>query len=435
MQSSLKDNFCSSPWFHLRIDPAGYYLPCRWGTDWGTANVNTKYHISTTSLNEYMNSVFMKSIRSDLLNGKKLDICSACYYEDEHNKVSGRQKQLLKSAIRIDNFTKTFCASPHWDKFSTELVDSPVDLQIDIGNTCNSACIMCNPRYSSRLASDYKKLVAIEPALFNAPTEFKNWTDDPNLADKFINELAEISNLRYIHLLGGETLYLKSFYDICNRLIDKGLAKNISLGITTNATLYTPEIEQVISEFKNVYLGVSIESVTTLNNYVRYPSQIDQILSNIDSYLELDNVHISLRITPSVLTIYHIDSLFRYMLDQKIIAESCNILYDPSCLRIELLPEYLRQEVIDKIQVIVDEYNLIKTETIINRRRSDLNESVIASIILEYLNFLKTYQTPYNIEQERLNLVKFIQAFETIRNNKILDYLPEYEEFLRSSGY
>ena len=155
----LKDTFCSSPWFNIRIDPAGRFLPCRWSVH----QESTGYNIATTSIYEFMNSDVMREIRISMLAGDKLRMCNSCCYDDTNNKVSGRQRQLLKSAITITNFDKTFCASPHYSMFdqtetNNQLSYTPVDLQIDLGNTCNSACIMCNPTYSSKLSIDYDKL-------------------------------------------------------------------------------------------------------------------------------------------------------------------------------------------------------------------------------------------------------------------------------------
>ena len=56
MKSLLRDNFCSSPWFHIRIDPAGNYLPCRWGDQWEALTNSTQCNINNTKLSEYMNS-------------------------------------------------------------------------------------------------------------------------------------------------------------------------------------------------------------------------------------------------------------------------------------------------------------------------------------------------------------------------------------------
>jgi MoaA/NifB/PqqE/SkfB family radical SAM enzyme len=441
MKSLLSDNFCSSPWFHIRINPQGNYLPCRWDS-----YHNTSHHtIANTSITEYINSEVMTTLRLQILNGKSPDTCSSCKYEDQQNKVSGRQRQLLKSAINIQNFNKTLCASPHWEHFKYShnnqgyTNNQPVDLQIDLGNTCNSACIMCMPTYSSRLVSDYKKLHKIQPMLFRNPDVLVNWADDPVLVDKFVNELSEIPNIRYIHFLGGETLYLKSFYDICNQLIANGTAKSISLGTTTNCTVSTPELENIIKGFKHVHLGLSIETMHPVNDYIRWPSKIDDILNNIDKFIllrEQTGLHLSLRITPTIFSIYHIDTLFEFMIKNSITAESCNILQDPSCLRIELLPKKITEKIIEKINWIITKHNLVpNNQTILNRRRDDLVDPVIRDIIFEYKYLLETYQYPNNVEEERYTLVRYIRAFESLRNNTILDYLPEYEEFLRSYGY
>jgi hypothetical protein len=124
------------------------------------------------------------------------------------------------------------------------------------------------------------------------------------------------------------------------------------------------------------------------------------------------------------------------MIENSIIAESCNVLQDPKCLRIELLSKNLLNTALDKINRIIEKYNLIKPrQSLINRRNDNIKNLVIADIIFEYKNLLENIQAPDDIEQQRYDLVKFIKAFESLRNNSILDYLPEYEEFLRSYGY
>jgi hypothetical protein len=437
----LKDTFCSSPWFHLRIDPAGRYLPCRWSSHQNS----TGYTVANTTISEFMNSNTMQKIRTQMLDGDTLPMCSACHYEDKNNKVSGRQRQLLKSAVDINNFDKTFCSSPHWQLFEDTYSNTqssnyqPVDLQIDLGNTCNSACIMCSPTYSSKVSFEYNTLTKLEPGIFRIYENVKNWTDDPRLVDKFVGELSTIPNIKYIHFLGGETLYLKSFYDICDRLIDLGLSKNISIGTTTNCTVYTPGLERIISNFKHVHLGLSVEAIHAVNDYIRYPSTLSKVSSNITKFLALRknyDIHLSLRITPNILSIYHLDTIFELMLDQQVIAESCNILHDPSCLRIELLPKDLIEACLNKINQVIQTHRLVKNgQTIINRRREDLVDPVIAQVIFEYKHLLENIVVPADVEIERYNLVKYLKAFEQVHKNTILDYLPEYEEFLRSYGY
>jgi hypothetical protein len=211
------------------------------------------------------------------------------------------------------------------------------------------------------------------------------------------------------------------------------------MGTTTNCTVYDDRIEHIIKNFKQVHLGLSIESIDTLNDYLRWPSKIPNVLQTVEKFLAMrdsSNLQISLRITPNVFSIWHIDRLFEYMIEHHIIAESCNILSDPKCLRIELLPQALRTNVSNRLSKLIDKHGLVKAdEIIINRRREDLIDPVISEIIFEYKDFIDSFQEPSDIEKHRYDLVDYIKAFESIHHNNILDYLPEYEEFLRSYGY
>jgi MoaA/NifB/PqqE/SkfB family radical SAM enzyme len=392
---------------------------------------------------EFYNSAEMRDLRTRLLNGESPDHCEQCYYEDSFGKLSGRVRQLYKSAVDINNFDLTIRSSPHFEnfKFSNDTDGqsdlNPVDLQIDLGNTCNSACIMCYPTASSKLESDYKKLHKIEPMLFNNPTPYKSWTRNPEAMNSFIDQIADIKNIRYIHFLGGETLFDESFYQICERLIDAGLSKDIIVGTTTNGTIYNNRIQRFIENFKEFHLGISIESISPLNDYIRFPSTVKNILKNIDKFLALrdnSNLFVSLRITPNIFTIYELDKLMEYLIQNKVSAESCNILTEPRHLRMELIPDDIRAEIIDKFEKLIDKHDLKQTN-IINTRRSDLIDQSTANLILEYYNFISNFKVPPDAEQSKNELVRSLKAFESIRNNSILDYAPRYENFLRSIGY
>jgi MoaA/NifB/PqqE/SkfB family radical SAM enzyme len=433
----LKDSFCSSPWFHIRLSYDGSFKVCRWSTEY-----KTQYNIKNTSISEFYNIDEMRLLRTQLLNGEKPNGCATCYYEESFGKLNGRQRQLLKSAVTVDNFDLKLRASPHYNMFKYSLDNDglsnymPVDLQIDLGHICNSACVMCSPNQSTRLEKDYVKLNQIDSELFEKPMPYKSWTADPVTLDKFVNELSELP-IKYIHFLGGETLYDPAFYTICDKMIAQGIAKDIIVGTTTNATIYNEKIEQYAREFKEFHLGISIETVTPLNDYIRWPSKIDGVLNIIQQFKQLHdttNLFISLRITPNIFTISHIDTLVKYMLDNNLIAESCNILYKPSMLRVELMPVNIRNDIITKIEAIVNDYQLVKNN-VINVRDRNISREAIGDIIIDYLMFLKQFEIPVDADKQRYDLVRFIKAFEKLRGNKITDYVPEYTEFLTAYGY
>lgn len=430
----LKNTFCSSPWFHVRLTYDGSYDVCRW-----SKNGRTDFNIRDTSLMEFYNSNAMRQLRLDMLAGIKPTVCEPCYYQDTFGKLSGRVRQLNKSAITMTEFPLSFRSSPHLQLFeySQDMAGAsshfPTDLQIDLGNTCNSACIMCDPTASSRLVADYKKLNKLDSRLFAEPQPYRSWTEDQQVVDRFVKELQTFPYIRYIHFLGGETLYNQAFYDICQHLDGQDLI----VGTTTNGTIYDEHIEQLIPRFKEFHLGISIESVTKLNDYVRYPGPTDRILENILKFVALRNSHpglkLELRITPNLFTISELDQVFEFMIQHDIIAESCNILHQPRSLRMELMPNDIRQQTIVKLQAIVDRLGSYTPQ--VNTRRSDLSREIIAQLATEYLEFVKTYVRPTDAEESLEELVGFLKSFESIRNNSILDYAPRYTDFLRHIGY
>jgi MoaA/NifB/PqqE/SkfB family radical SAM enzyme len=445
---TFKNTFCSSPWFHLAVQPHGDYLPCRWidepGPHYRLLPKDGKDNVTTVSIMEYYNRDEIRQLRTALLNGEQPTECKSCYYEDGFNKLSGRQRQLLKSGIRSDEFDITLKASPHYDLFKYSLENNglsnyePTDLQIELGSLCNSACVMCSPAYSSRLVDDYRKLEKINPAQFQLPKLPPNWTENKEALDKFIDELLGLKSIKYVHFLGGETMYIEAFYTICERLIAEGRAKDIILGTTTNGTIYHQRLENIIGEFKQFHLGFSIETLNSVNDYIRYPSRIDHVRGNLLKLLALrntaPNLQISLRITPNIFTMYYIDQLVEFMFEHQVIAESCNILFKPSVLRIELMPEDLRQQTMVKLKNILDKYTA-KDSKVLNVRNKEFIADVIINVANDYLNVLHNLTIPDDVEDQRHKLVTFLKSWEQLRNNSILDHAPEYEPFLRLYGY
>ncbi len=155
----LEKTFCSSPWFHMTIQKDGSMQYCRW-----QVTNPTIHNIKTMSVEDYFQKV-LAAIRVDMLNGKTIPGCYSCHKMERHGKISGRQKQLLKTGITEKNFTNSFRSSPYFDKIKhsfdnkglTDLL--PVDWQIHLGNYCNSACMMCVPSSSSKLANEWHKKI------------------------------------------------------------------------------------------------------------------------------------------------------------------------------------------------------------------------------------------------------------------------------------
>lgn len=396
---------------------------------------------------EFFNSDAMNQFRNELVSGNAPAICNSCYYQGEFSKMCGRDKQLNWVGVSTSDFDATYALSPYKEAFeysarnngTTNLM--PIDLQVDLSDVCNSACMMCGPSLSTRLRAEYPKFIKLEPAFapYTAEPRITPWVDNPELLEKFISSLIRLPKVDYLHLLGGETLYIDSFYTICDRLIEANKAKDIIVGITTNCTVWKDELIPLISQFREFHLGLSIEAITSLNDYIRYPSKIDEVKQVIDKFLVLretcPGLFISLRITPTIFSIYYLDELVQYMVDNDLTAESCNILTNPTWLRCELLPEDLRKETISKLYAVARKNNLVKGNLTVDTRNKNLMRDVQANVLYEYIAFLENYEVPVDVEAERAKLVSRLQTYETVRGNRILEHAPEFEPFLRSYGY
>jgi len=330
----------------MRITNDGSMVYCRWSNKFNsTANIRDVDPVDFFQQH-------MAPLRRDLLQGRQLPECADCYQMDQHGKISGRQRQLLKTGVRLEQFEKTMQSSP-WAQSWTNNCDTgitdqlPQDWQIDLGNYCNSACVFCSPRDSSRLAAEWKKIGLID----QLPPS--NWTDDSVLVEKFTNILSQSKHVQYLHFIGGETVITPAFKTILKSLIASGLNHTATIGFTTNLTVWDQEVADLLCEFSGVNLGMSVETFDPVNDYVRWPSKIQHVTHTRDRWVELarqQNWIVQLRVTPTLLTISRLLSVYQYAWQQNIAVESCNFLQRPDYLRSSVLPSEIRQDCAKHLQ-------------------------------------------------------------------------------------
>ena len=409
----------------MRINNAGYYEYCRWADK--SQRIQTP-HIQEVSPQEFFQQ-HMTSVRQQLLAGEQPAGCSECSAMEQHNKVSGRQKQLLKVGVRVEQFEKTLVSSPWVDTFTAKDFDQlPQDWQIDLGNYCNSACVFCDPHSSSRIAQEYKRIGFIQ----DMPPA--NWTDDPELVQRFIDTLIQSSHIQYLHFIGGETVITPAFKIILRALIQAGLNRTATIGFTTNLTVWDTDVVDLLKQFHGVNLGMSVESFEIVNDYVRWPSKLPVVLENLDRWQELASQQewlLQLRTTPTLFTVGSLLSIYDYAWNRRICVESCNFLTEPAVMRPSVLPASYRSAIVARMRTWLDQHP-IAGDTVINIRDPNVSQLQNHQDLQSYVNYLENMPD----ESDQLPaLATFLKQLEASRGNSILTYLPEYEELFRSAGY
>lgn len=415
----------------MKIASNGQMKYCRWSSITGTVTEDSPVIGDIHPLTFFQST--MAPVRQTLLAGGSLPGCNDCYVMEKYGKVSGRQKQLLKTGITVADFVKSCASSPFVSEFEKSLQQGqtdllPLDWQIDLGNHCNSACVMCAPASSSRLASEFHRIGLIDklPVL--------NWTQDSARVDLLIDLLSKTSNLAYLHFVGGETLITPGFKKILQALVKHDFRHNITVGLTTNLTVWDPEINHMLGEFKQVNLGMSIDSTTRVNDYVRYPSDIQSVTEIMHQWIDLSRRHNwipTIRTTPTALTAGELLDIYKFALENQVGIESCNFLDEPQLLRMSVLPLMIRRHISAQIQNWL-QHQTIDTATVINTRDPNQVTQSILQDAASYVNYLEnspdeTHQLPA--------MIQYLKKLDQSRGNCVLDYLPEYEELFRAAGY
>ena len=410
----------------MRINNAGHYEYCRWATKDQRYSADS---IHTVTPAEFFQNR-MSDVRQQFLDGELPVGCAECDQTEQHNKVSGRQKQLLKIGVRLEQFEKTLASSPWVEEFSkgAATAQMPQDWQIDLGNYCNGACVFCDPQSSSRLATEFKKIGIV------SNTPLPNWTDDPVLVQQFIDTLTASPHIQYLHFIGGETLITPAFKIILKALIDAGLNRTATIGFTTNLGIWREDVVDLLKQFQGVNLGMSVESFKIINDYVRYPVCLPTVFETMDRWLAVAREHrwlTQFRITPTALTVGHMLGIYEYAWNHNIAIESCNFLNKPECLRPAVLPLEYRQSIIAELQNWIDQH-LVRAEVVLNIRDPNVARQQIVQDLQSYVNYLSTESD----QSWRLpDLVEYLKKLESNRGNSVITYLPEYEELFRSAGY
>lgn len=422
---TFKDSFCPSPWFHMRINNTGHYEYCRWASI-KTVGSSTP-NICDTTPAEFFNQTLIP-IRQQLLNGERPTGCTECYQMEEHGKISGRQKQLLKIGVQLPHFEKMLASSPWLPVFANNTPQMPQDWQIDLGNYCNSACVFCDPSFSSRLAAEWKQIGLID----KSPPA--NWCDNPVYLQSFIDTLIKSPYIQFLHFIGGETLITPAFKKILQALINAGLNKTATIGFTTNLISWDDDLVPLLTQFAGVNLGVSVEAFDAVNEYARWPAKQQQVNDILSQWVVLSQQHnwlMQIRTAPTILTIHKLLTVYDYAWEHGIPVESCNFLTDPVYLRPTVLPKKYRKPIIDQMQAWIDQ-RPNSTEIVVNIRHPNLVYTQIVQDLQSYVNYL---QTEADQSDQLPTLMQFLKRLELKRKNNILEHVPQYEELFRSAGY
>lgn len=259
-----------------------------------------------------------KLIREDIWNGKQVPHCRACYDFENQGLFSPRQKQSIIWLKDID--VATHFNSPN---SSPDHVPFFVDLRKD--NTCNLACISCNPKDSSL------------------------WAKELGIKNKRVNDIPNIESIysaKKIYMAGGEPLIIKEYLDIIKRISE--FNTSIELVINTNLTSFPTDLTSQLGKIEKCSLIVSIDSYGKVNDYHRYPSKFERLLKNLSIVKDIPNIYIMINTVVDAVSVFGFKDM--YELDQYVDEWNLRILQKPHELHIKNIPDRLKSHAQEQIE-------------------------------------------------------------------------------------
>lgn len=343
------NTFCILPWMHLATNASGNLRVCcnsTPGKNFITQPDGTPYKLWRDNLTEAWNSDTYKTIRKQLLNDERPEMCQRCFREEDAG---------LKSA-RIGWNQK-------WAKDQDYELEPEMDIKyvdLRLGNLCNLRCRMCNPYSSNQWVDEWKALTGQDLGQdeFNR-LKTMDWPENPKTWE---NLFALSDTVEEIYLTGGEPTVIREQHRLLQHFIDKGTAKDIRLKYNINMTNIPKHLLDMWAKFKRVQVNCSIDAYGDLNRYIRYPSRWKSVQKTWDQIRAIPNVSYEIHCTVQMYNILNLNKLIDWA-EPYNTRIYFNILNHPEELNIRVLPLDLKDEAayrlssyknMEKIQGVID---------------------------------------------------------------------------------
>lgn len=350
----LSSTMCSFPWMHSHSWPDGKAMLCciaHGGEEHGKVG-----DFSTHSYEEIMNSEKMKQVRLDLMSGKKIKECQACWIDEKRGKKSFREHNLQNYDVHklLDNTLE--------DGSLKEVQMLYMDFRFS--NLCNLGCQTCGSPLSSKLANDRKNEGEIrhltqKGVLSERGTITSFVYARPDFMEKDVYPY--IDNVEGFYFAGGEPLMHREHLDILNYLDEKEhYHKRITY--STNMSILKwkgVDFLEKWKKFNNILFWCSIDGHGEQLEYVREFSKHKNVFGNLKKIINLKNsfprknYRVQICYTHSVYNSYYLKEFIEFLYEDGILQEihdlELNFAYGDTNTT-ACLPDFAKKEWIQKTE-------------------------------------------------------------------------------------
>ncbi len=340
--------FCVMPHLGLAVQNEGDICACNINSQSYQLN-DSRQTIDKITIDQIWDSPTRKQIADILDSGVRNPGCKACWQDEDAGIKSSRQElNQLFGHLEPSN-------------------DQPKVLIVKPGNTCNAACRMCRPETSSSWYRDAYELVKQKKPDLSFKEYIKDFEsvknsfnpDSPNLWPVLNTWYKEMS---FIDIYGGEPWMIPGLWTSLQHAIDNDYAKDITLRLHTNGSWWSEKNIEILSKFKKVTIGISIDShIAKEFEYIRHRLNFQQVMDNSKKFMAYAKTHNNIEVyictTVTTINIYNLDDIVRSLKEEFVnttgyspVIGFTNFVYEPTIYDIRHLPKQVKQIIADKLK-------------------------------------------------------------------------------------
>lgn len=287
---------------------------------------------------QLFNTPSLQKERTMMLKNISVPSCDAACWQPESRGLASR-----RSYYKTDQITHTDIKS------DVEVLNIYVDTR------CNMTCVYCCKQYSSSWLNDIIKngpypvsvnnRYAINDLDLIVQKLGQKKIQESNLSQFLSQEIGKIINpkLREISISGGEPFLYNNLISLV-RTLSSECQIDIFSGLGVDEKRFS-RIIKALSNFKNVRITISADSIGSKYEFIRYGNTWDRFQRNLDTIRSF-GVDYKFHATLSNLTLFGIRDLIKYANGSIVGFNLCN---DPDFLSINVLDPISKQMIIDDI--------------------------------------------------------------------------------------
>jgi len=348
--------FCILPWINISTDTNGDVRLCCVSSEFLQKDDGSRFNLGQDNLQDILNSRHFKQVRQDMSQGKPVQGCERCYHDES---FGGKSNRIWHTMHFIKN--PNIKAKVNRSMLTDNSVNTVEYFDIRFGNLCNLACRSCYPGASSQLNREVIKLrdhTNISKFHLAHVNENNAWNETAVFRE---NLLSQLDNIDSYYMNGGEPTIINSNLGILQTMIDQSVSENITVSLNSNMTNGKKEFYDLLPKFKVVRFMASIDGVGRMQEYLRYPSDWNQIDKNFKKLLSLGLKNLKIQVTPVVskINLQFLTELLEYfdqVRSQYSIPMDINpiVLHQPALLDVQFLPLDYKTQCWNKIQKYID---------------------------------------------------------------------------------